>query len=383
MTLLPILLALVIPQSPTAPAQSAPPVPTAVDVPSEAASDVAPWKGSFEEGFSALRAHAEKREFDEAISIANGLLAPHSILRWKLDLAAKGGWRETLCDAIDPLLDFAGWNGLEPRVRAEVWFAKGVIQTLAKDAGAAEDAFEKARELAGPGELRNDAMYDLGCLALALGEEQRAKLPEISGQPAQPAMPPIPTTPGAAAPPKEPDPLELARAAYLHARERFVERLKSDWNDADTRANVELVMKRLKELDEIEKKREEQKKQDENKDKQDKDQQKQDQDQKDKQDKDNKEKPKDDKKPEDQKEPDKKPGEDKKDEQKPPEQPKPEEKKDDAKKPEPPKVDPKEQQMSKEEMTQILDKLKQLEEQATRLQEQLKQSRRVRVKKDW
>jgi hypothetical protein len=39
--------------------------------------------------------------------------------------------------------------------------------------------------------------------------------------------------------------------------------------------------------------------------------------------------------------------------------------------------------MSKEEMTQILDKLKQLEEQAKRLQEQLKQSRRVRVKKDW
>src|SRR5690606_24191728 len=124
-------------------------------------------------------------------------------------------------------------------------------------------AFESARLLAGPGALRLDATYDLGSLFLAAGEEQRAKLPEISGQPAQPPPPPPVAAPGGAAPQAPPDPLQLARAAYLAARERLVERLRMDWRDPDTQANVELVQRRLRELDEIERQREQEKKEQE------------------------------------------------------------------------------------------------------------------------
>ena len=56
----------------------------------------------------------------------------------------------------------------------------------------------------------------------------------------------------------QPDPLQTARAAYLAAKEPLIERLRADWRDEDTRANLELIQRRLAELDEIERRREEQ-----------------------------------------------------------------------------------------------------------------------------
>ena len=361
---------------------------------------VAAYAGSFEQGFAEIRTHAEKGEFDPAIGTADALLAPNAFLRWRDARRARGGWRAWVCDKFDPLLDTAGWNGLPPEARAELWYAKGVVSELAqKPAGAdtaqlraaAEESYSRALGLAGSLDVGLDALYDLGTLALRTGEEERAKLPEISGQPAQVAPP------AASAPPagdeKAPDPLELARAAYMKARAHYVDRLKTGARDPDTQANTELVMKRLRELDEIQKKREEQKKQDKDKDKKDQDKKdKQKQDEKDKQDKDKQDKSdkQDPKDKSDKQEPPKDPQADeneKKDEKKP-EDAKPDDKKPDDKdkpkpQPQPDPNDPKQQQMSKEQMTQILDRLQQLEDQSKRIQEQLRAARRAKVKKDW
>jgi hypothetical protein len=400
------LLAFALQATPPAPVQAAPvaraaPVTTADDASTkdEAPAILEPWPGTFASGFEAVRAHTEKSEFEEALHVCDQLLAPSSFLRWRAEQASKGGWRGWLSDAADPLLDCAGWNALAPASRGEIHFAKGVVEERAKRTAAAEESFGRARELAGSGDLRLDSIYDLGCLALSLGEEERAKIPEISGKPPQPKLPASGPggiagntpggAPGAAQP--EPDPLQLARAAYTKARDHFVERLKSDWHDSDTQANVELVMKRLKELDDLEKQRQEQqKKQQDQKDQKDKKDQK-DQDKKPDSKKDDKDKSKDEKNDKQDPSPDKP---DKPDEKK--DAPKPEDKKDDAqKKPEDqPKpdekdkkdaqaADAKQQPMSKEEMMQILDRLRQIEEQAKKVQDQLRAMRKVKVKKDW
>ncbi|MBL8858925.1 MAG: hypothetical protein JNL28_10500 [Planctomycetes bacterium] len=333
------------------------------------------WKGSFEEGFTRLREHAAAQQFESARAIADQLLAPTDFLRWKADFAARGGWRATLVGVVDPVLDEFALNGLPPSARAEVTYARGVVNSLEKSRDAAAADFERVRGLARDRSLRHDAIYDLGVLALETGEEVRATIPEVSGRPPAPPAPvPAPPSAAGAAPTEPPDPIEVARAAYLRAREHFVERLKSAWDDADTQANVELCLKRLRELDEIERQREEEQKKQEEQKQQDPNKQDQKQDQKpDKQDS------KEDPKPGDQQE-------DPKPEEKQPEEQQPETPKEDEKKPEEkpkPPPDPKEAQMSREEMTQLLDRLKQLEEEHAKIQAQLKAARRGKVKKDW
>jgi hypothetical protein len=386
---------------PSADAQTQPPLAPDLDATPGAeqkpAAESAPiaWPGTFSEGFEQIRQFAEKQQLESAQKIADALLAPNSFLRWKLDFAARGGWRARAVKVADPLLDVAGWNGLDPNTRAEVWFAKGVVATLAKDREAAEADFWKARGTTTDASLQRDAIYDLGSIALQAGEEARAKLPEISGQPAPPpaAQPTAPGSPGAPPPgapgaAQAPDPLQVAREAYLLARDRFVERLRDQWQDADTQADVELCLKRLRELDDIEKKRkeEEQKKKDEQ---QKKDQQKkQDQDKKDKdKDKqDQKDKPDQNGKDDPNKEPEKPKDEDKKKpEDKKPDQPKDQKDKDadkDKKKDAQP-TEKQNEQMSPEEMTQLLDRLQRIEEEHRKIEAQLRAMRRAKVKKDW
>jgi len=129
--------------------------------------------------------------------------------------------------------------------------ARGVMEMQAGELEAAVEALEAARAQAGPGQLREDATYDLGVLFLEEGERFRALIPEISGSPAGPSPAPADAE-------DAPDPLEEARKRYLKAREWFTERLLLDWRDEDTRANAELVQRRLRELEEIEREREEQ-----------------------------------------------------------------------------------------------------------------------------
>lgn len=135
--------------------------------------------------------------------------------------------------------------------RALIPHARGVLEMKAGELALAAAALEEARAQAGPGVIRLNSTYDLGVLHLEEGERFRALIPELSG--GAPGPSPIPADAEEA-----PDPLEEARKHYLKAREWFVERLILDWRDADTRANAELVQRRLRELDEIVREREEQ-----------------------------------------------------------------------------------------------------------------------------
>jgi hypothetical protein len=257
-----------------------------------------------------------------------------------------------------------------------------VVHAGANEREPARECFERSRA-DGASELRLSSMYNLGSLALEQGEEWYHKLPEVSGKPAAPAPPP-PTAAVQGQPPG-PDPLAEARKSYLAARERFVERLRAQWNDADTRADVELVQRRLKRLDEIEKKRKEEQQKKEQQKQQDPKDPKSDQDKsnpKDKPDPDKQQDPKDkdkqDQQPQDPQDKDKQ----KQDPQKP-EPPKPEDPAQNGEQDKPPQPDAQQPQLSKEELTRLLDKLQQLEDQAAKLRAQIHKARRVAVKKDW
>lgn len=385
--------------APAAP-QSAPPI--AQPTPASSAPDTTPsaplppWDGTLAEGLAEVRKLARANQLDAASALCERLLAPGEFARWRERLDAEGGWKRALTRALDPAVDALGLSGTTAPERAEVLYAAGLVSVESEQRTRGEDEFGRAQALAGPGELRLVSGFQLGTTALLEGETWRAQIPEIQaksgaapGAPAQ-AQPPAPQpsasnasgAPGAPAEP--PDPLAQARAAYLRARERFVERLRADWRDADTRANTELVQRRLKELDEIEQQRKEQQ-QDQKNDKQDPNSEK-------------KQDPNSKPKPDDKNEPPKDPSEDpqqKPDQDKPDEQTPDEQKPDDAQKPDPQKPDEKqageqpdpakmeERQLTKEEMTRLLDLLEQRDEQWKKLQQQLQSSRRARAKKDW
>jgi hypothetical protein len=316
------------------------------------------------------------------------------------------------------ILEHADELGLAEGERAKAQFAVGVIAATAaagtKDPGKAEalrvpgrEAFSAARALAGPGELRADATYDLGVIELQHAEAVRATIPEISGQPAPapPAAPGGPPPPGSIVPPSEPpDPLVEARKLYGAARTWLVERLRLDWGDEDTRANLELIQRRLRQLDEIEKQREQQKQQDDEQQGQDKDQN--DKDQKDQKDQKGEQDPKDaqDKQGKDDQDQDRQDQEKKDQEKKDPQAKDDEQEKEGEKKPEEQQAQPeegeeaKEQQaqpgeekpeqqaervLTREQVMQLLDKLAELEKQQKALEAALRAKRRAAAKRDW
>jgi len=363
-------------------ASPAPDVTVAAEASAVEAPPLEPWDGSYADGLREIRRLAEAGDTDAAVLVAERLIAPGSLERKVEDLTRAEGWRARVGRALESSADRLDLLGPPPAVRAEAQFARGVALDLGARAAPDEAeralrreqarlAFESARLLAGPGDLRLDATYQQGWIALAAAEEQRAKIPEISSTPAPPPPPPPVAAPVPGGAPQPPDALALARAAYLGARERFIERLRLAWRDPDTQANVELIQRRLRELDEIEKKRKEQEqeqKQDENKD----DQQDQKQDPKPDENKDQQQ-------PEDPKKQD--PGEDKQDPDPKEPEPKPDPK---DEKTEPKPADAQNvQAMSKEEMMQLLERLERIEEVQKELQEKLKRMRRTSVEKDW
>lgn len=349
-----------------------------------------PWDGTLAEGLAEVRKLARSNQLDAASALCERLLAPGEFARWRESLDADGGWKRGLTRALDPAFDVLGLSDRTAPERAEVLYAAGLVSASAEQRTRGEDEFGRARAVAGPGALRLESGYQLGTTALLEGESWRAQIPEIQARsgaaPGGPAHAQPPSPQPSAAPGQEPppDPLAQARTAYLRARERFVERLRADWRDADTRANTELVLRRLKELDEIEQQRKEQQQKDEQDKQKDPNQQKSDQDKsQDKQDKQDQDKPQN--------------PQDKQDENAPPnEPPKPEEPKPDEAqaKQDPPKPDEQkpgeqpdpaqmeERQLTKEEMMRLLDILEQREEQWKKLQQQVQQ-RRPRAKKDW
>jgi len=235
---------------PTPPAGPAPEV--AEEVAEEEEPQVEPWDGTFAAGMAEVVRLAASEEEAAALALTDRLLAPSGYQRWCADLEESGGLAGRLVASIDGPLTWLGLERLPGPLRAEVRLARGLLRARLEEGEQADRELELARADAGPGALREAAIYALGTLDLGRGEVLRQSIPEVSG--AEPAPP-------GASEEEEPDPLELARACYRDAREHLVEGLQLDWRDADTRANVELCVRRLRELDEIEREREERERQ--------------------------------------------------------------------------------------------------------------------------
>lgn len=137
---------------------------------------------------------------------------------------------------------------LEARLRWTLGAARareGAVET-------AETDFQAVRG-SGDSQMRQHGMYGLGWIDLDLAEQIFDTIPEVKGA-SNNAMspgfqPPAPTGEDGA------DPLPLARKAYEAALEHYLERLQADWRDADTRANVEWIQRRLREIEKIEQER--------------------------------------------------------------------------------------------------------------------------------
>jgi len=318
-------------------------------------------------------------------------------MRGLLVSAADGDWEAVLA-AIEPSLTGEGFTELQV---AEAYYARGFFmaqlapaaESLAPEDPAADPVnvrlaplgdFEQTRTLAGPGALRLAAIYGLGWVHLSDGEAWRAQIPEISAaqpgaQSAAPgaALPGMPPSGGAAAADEEdaPDPLEEARAGYVRAKEWFVERLRADWRDADTRANLELIQRRLAELDAIEEERERQQQEQEQQDQEGNEEQDQDEgeDGEEGEQKDDQEgsSPKDQETPQDPEE-----GE-------PQEQPQEEPGQEGEDKPQPHEGPPEERHLTREEVMRLLDRLSEMEDEYRAFQEAMRAARRIPVERDW
>jgi Ca-activated chloride channel family protein len=203
-------------------------------------------------------------------------------------------------------------------------------------------------------------------------------------------LPGIPVPPGSAAPaapgtgaqPEEPpDPLELARGFYERSLEHFVERLRIDWRDEDTAANVELIQRRLRELDEIEQQREEQEQQQEQEQEGEEPQENEEQDSDEQEESEQGEPSEQD--PNEQQEPqDGEPEDPSEEEQQEPE-PQDGEGEESAPPQDPPPGEPEERVLTREEVMRLLDQLEQIEQEAEKIQERLRDRNRVPVKRDW
>lgn len=316
---------------------------------------VAPYPGPLAEGVRELAASSRAGEHARALELAAALLASPEL------------------------------GQVSESQRARVRYDVGLARAFAGSFGDAVADLRAAAGLAGPGELRADSMYAAGTARLLAAEALRLAVPEIAKKLGlEPPAPPAGALQTGAPPgglptqdPSVPDPLELARAGYMQARAELLSRLELDWRQEDPRANLELVARRLRELEEIERQRkEEQQQQQQNQEQQ--QQQKQPPNQDQKADSSQEQQP-----PEEQpgeseeKPPEQEPGQ----EQQPEPEPEPSEDQEQEPKPEPGKQE--ERVLSKEEVQRLLDRLQQIEEQGQALRAMLRQRRRVPVEKDW
>jgi hypothetical protein len=370
-------------QAPVAPAATQPTAPASLEQRFEL---------SLVSGLALMEEHGQAQDWEQARDTGRALLGMRSF----------DGWRESLKLETDswwhPVLDRAEWlaEGLKlsftPTEEAHVHFALGVVFLEAEDGEQALSSFQTATARAGPGELRQDATYNSGTIALLSGENWRSQLPELGGSPAAPPVA-APVAPGAPPVPEEeaPDPLEEARTAYLVARDLYIRRLRLDWRDGDTRANMELVMRRLHELDEIERKREEEEEQEEEK----KDEESEDseeensEEEKDKSEEDSEE----DQQSDSDEEPDEEPSDgEEEDEEEPEEEEEPEpsdeedpteEENSESEQAEQQELEPQEERfLTKEEVQRLLDRLKEHEAQGQALRDRRRQQRRP-TSRDW
>ena len=340
-------------------------------------------------GLEEVRELAEGGETDAALLRGHVLLVPNAFAGWRRTLEVEeAGVALSAIEVLDPLFTLLQLSGLSRRERAHVQFALATVHAGAEEdeenpgghRAAARRELRSALAGAGSGDLRLDAQYDLGTLSLLEGEEWRAQLPELGGQPpagAQATVPMgAPPAPGADAP-EPPDPLEQARGAYLEAKEHFVVRLRLDFEDADTRANTELVMRRLRELDEIEQQRQEQQQEQE-------DQQQDPQEQEDQQDsQQDEQQPEEQQDQQDSQEEGQDPRQEEPEPQEPPEEPEPQEPEDQPGEEETEEQPPEERFLTKEEVQRLLERLKEHEQRGEELRERMRARRRRPTARDW
>ncbi|MBL8804889.1 MAG: hypothetical protein JNN27_23025 [Planctomycetes bacterium] len=342
--------------------------------PSDAQSAPSPsaYSGSVRDARARLRELAESAQHEQAAAFAESVLAAPT------------------------------WSVAAEREQAEFWFAVGVARGAAQAYPQAADAAHAARGLSGSSELGLSSGYNAGAFRLVHAERLRQDIPQIRERlklpPLAPSAQGIPQPGGA---PQGPvgqetasDPIAVARGAYLAARADLIERWRAG-PDADTCANLELIVRRLRELDELERQNEEQQNESserENKD-QKKDPQQQDkQDPSQQQDQQQNEEQKDEQDPKEQQDKPEDSEQDAKDEQKQNEESKPESEQDKQEQQgeqQPPKdgADPAQEQeqrvLTPEEVQRLLQQLDKIEDQAAQVQAALRRAKRVPVKKDW
>ena len=319
--------------------------------PPAAAAQALPYAGSLRAGRVELAQLSKRGEHELARELASALLAKP---------------------------DFDAQPELE---RAELLYAVGLARGRARELPEAVEILHRATGLAGSSELGRAAAYNAATFLLQGAESLRARVPEIREKLGLPPLDPEPAagaqgSSGAQAP----DPLAVAREAYLFAHRELATALRSERLAEDVRANLELCVRRLRELDAIERQREEEQ------------QQQQDQDQQDQQDKQQGENQQQDPNQEPQSKDDERQEEDSQDqdaneqqgesqEGQPEQEPKESEERD-SKEAEPqPAQD--ERPLSPEEMQRLLQQLQQIDEKAKAVEALLRERRRQPVKRDW
>jgi len=279
---------------------------------------------------------------------------------------------------VDPHERFP-WTDLE---RAHLRYAKGIVLDRLGEIAPALMEFQAAAALAGPGEIRTRGLYNRGTIQLLATEAKRDGFIEESkaqagGGAPVPSPPPLP-----GAPDEEPEnPIEVLREGYGKARNFLLEHMKLDSSHVDTRANLELIVRRLRELDLIEEQQEDQE-QDQEQEEQDGEESEDSEEESDEASEPEEDSPSDEdsQSSEESEEPEDEEGE-------PEEEPAPseeEQEQEEAPKEEEPAGAPMQlEDMSPQELARLLDDLSALEEKQAALQKRLQGARQVPVDRDW
>ncbi|MEZ5980173.1 MAG: hypothetical protein R3F34_18440 [Planctomycetota bacterium] len=228
--------------------QGAPPSAAQDDAVEQPALETLPSPGvAVDEVAGALDDGRAQEALDRALAIERGLEAADGVAssRWTERDRALLAYNAGLACA-ERALELVGAEPADP----------ATAQRLEDES---EPRFVTARDLAGPSDLRLAASYAPGAVLAARGERilhDAVTMAALARNGAAQGGAPG-TGPAAGAVPfgeKSPERqrLEESKRAFVRARDVLVERLRLDWRDDDTRANLEWVTRRLAEIRRIE-----------------------------------------------------------------------------------------------------------------------------------
>jgi len=317
-----------------------------------------------------------------------------ALARTQLQELCERAEHERAAEHVASVLAKPDWDLAPERERAEFHYAHAVALGAAQSFAEAALAAHAARGLAGSSELGLASAYNAGTYRLMRAEELRREIPQVREKLALPPVaPPAPgsTPSGPTGAESASDPIATARAAYLAARSDLVERWRAGAAHVDTRANLELVARRLRELDQLDQQQQAQQSDpnqrqdpDQKQDPQKQDQQQnqgqdaQDQQQQDQQQPDPKQQ-QDPNKPQDQQDQQKDPTQPPDAQQQPPEDSGAASSGDGAD----PAQPQDERVLTPEEIQRLMQQLERIEDEAAQVQALLRRARRVPVKRDW